>query len=52
MLTQIFAARAALDQVGKTILDRHVEHCVHEAIADGKAEEAIRDLQKAIDRLI
>jgi len=52
MLTQISAVRAALDQVGKTILDNHVEHRVREAIADGKAEEAIRDLRKAIDRLI
>lgn len=52
MLTQISAVRAALDQVGKVILDHHVEHCVREAIVDGKAEEAIRDLRKAIDRLI
>ena len=52
MLTQISAVRAALDQVGKTILDHHVEHCVREAIADGHADDAIRDLKKAIDRLI
>lgn len=52
MLTQISAVRAALDQAGKAILDHHVEHCVREAIADGKADDAIRDLKKAIDRLI
>jgi len=52
MLTQISAVRAALDQVGKAIVDHHVEHCVREAIADGRPDEAIRDLRKAIGRLI
>lgn len=52
ILTQISAVRAALDQVGKVILDHHIDHCVREAIANGQADEAIRDLKKAIDRLL
>ena len=52
MLTQISAVRAALDQVGKTILEQHVDHCLRDALAQGDAEAAARDLKKAIDRLL
>ena len=52
MLTQISAVRAALDQVGRVILEHHIDHCVGEALERGRAEEAVRDLKKALDRLI
>ena len=52
MLTQISAVRAALDQVGKTILEQHVDHCLRDALAQSNADDAARDLKKAIDRLI
>ena len=52
MLTQISAVRAALDQVGKVILEHHIEHCIGEAIERGEAAEAIRDLKKSLNRLI
>ena len=52
MLTQISAVRAALDQVGKVILEHHIEHCVAEAIERGQAADAIRDLKKSLNRLI
>ncbi len=52
MLTQIAAVRAALDQVGKAILEQHIEHCVAKAVKHGEAEEAIRDLKDALDRLV
>jgi DNA-binding FrmR family transcriptional regulator len=32
ILTQISAARAALNQVGMIVLKRHVEHCVVDAV--------------------
>ena len=32
IMTQISAARAALNQVGMLVLQRHVEHCVADAI--------------------
>ncbi len=52
MLTQISAVRAALDQVGKTILEQHVDHCLSDALAHGEADHAARDLKKAVDRLL
>lgn len=52
MLTQVSAVRAALDQVGKLILEHHIEHCVAEAIERGEAADAIRDLKKSLGRLL
>jgi len=52
MLTQIAAVRAALDQVGKIVLEHHIDHCVGEAIARGRSEEAVRDLKGALDRFV
>lgn len=52
VLTQIAAVRAALDQVGKAILEHHIEHCVEKAVKYGEAEEAIRDLKAALDRFV
>jgi DNA-binding FrmR family transcriptional regulator len=52
MLTQIAAVRAALDQVGKAILEQHIEHCVEKAVRHGESEEAIRDLKDALDRFV
>jgi DNA-binding FrmR family transcriptional regulator len=52
MLTQIAAVRAALDQIGKVILEQHIEHCVTRAVKHGEAEEAIQDLRAALDRFV
>lgn len=52
MLTQISAVRAALDQVGKLILEHHIDHCVADAMEQGRPDEAIRDLKQALDRLL
>ena len=52
MLTQIAAVRAALDQVGKVILEHPIAHCVEKAVKPGEAEEAIRDLKDALDRFV
>jgi CsoR family transcriptional regulator, copper-sensing transcriptional repressor len=52
MLTQIAAVRAGLDQVGRAILEHHIEHCVTRAVEQGSPDEAIRDLKEALDRFI
>ena len=52
MLIQVAAVRAALDQVGKAMLEHHIEHCVEQAVKHGEADEAIRDLKAALDRFV
>ncbi len=44
IISQIAAAKNALDGVARIIMKRHVETCVTEAILDGKAEEKIEEL--------
>ena len=40
ILTQIGAVRTALESVGFELLEDHVNHCVHDALASGDAEAA------------
>lgn len=48
ILVQISAIRAALNQVGLQLLERHVSHCVSKAIREGSGEESIRELMDVI----
>lgn len=52
ILTQIAAVRASLDQIGKAILEHHLEHCVLEAVENGNAANAIADLKNALNRFV
>jgi len=52
MLTQVAAVRAALDQVGRAILELHIDESVAKAVEHGQAEDAIRDLKEALDRFV
>ena len=52
MLIQIAAVRAALDQIGKVILQHHIEHCVAKAVEQGHADEAIQELKAALNRFV
>jgi DNA-binding FrmR family transcriptional regulator len=48
IITQIQAAEAALSSVGKSILKKHMEHCVQDALL-GKSKKAA---SQKIDELI
>ena len=52
MLTQISAVRGALEQVSRVIMEHHIEHCVGEAVEHGRRDEVVRDLKKALARLL
>ena len=55
VLTQISAARTALEKVAFEILDGHVTHCVHDAITSGDsaaATEKSRELLEAVERFV
>ena len=52
VLTQVSAAKAALDAVALVLLQDHTEHCVAEAIRSGDGTEKIRELNDAVERLV
>ena len=52
LLTQIAAVRAALDNVGKILLEDHLESCMVEAVKSGNYEEYLRDLKEALSRFL
>ena len=52
VLTQVSAAKAALDAVALVLLQDHTEHCVAEAIRSGNGTEKIRELNDAVERLV
>lgn len=52
VLIQVAAARAALDQAGRLILEDHMDHCIGEAVDEGRGQEALDDLKEALKRFI
>ncbi|MCU0669858.1 MAG: metal-sensitive transcriptional regulator [Myxococcota bacterium] len=53
VLLQVAAVRAALDGVGKLLLQNHVEHCVADAITSGRPkerQEKIAELMEVFSR--
>jgi DNA-binding FrmR family transcriptional regulator len=52
VLTQVSAAKAALDAVALLLLHDHTEHCVVEAIQAGDGTQKIRELNEAVERLV
>ncbi|MDX2288434.1 MAG: metal-sensitive transcriptional regulator [Hyphomicrobiaceae bacterium] len=51
VITQIAAARAALDRVERDILGAHVAHCVDHAIQSGNRAEQRRKVEELIEVL-
>ena len=49
VLLQIAAAQAALGEVGKIVLRSHVETCVSEAMASGRAAERTRKIDELME---
>jgi DNA-binding FrmR family transcriptional regulator len=49
VLLQIAAVRGALDQLGKLLLEGHIETCVADAIRSGRARERDEKLAELIE---
>ena len=49
ILSQLNAAKSALNKVGQVVLEGHIRHCVLNAVRQG-AEEALENFTKAIER--
>ncbi len=54
VLTQISAATKALEAVALNLLEDHLRHCVHNAIAEGgtEADVKITEAAEAVRRLV
>ncbi|MDI6773511.1 MAG: metal-sensing transcriptional repressor [bacterium] len=52
VLAQTAAARAALDQAARVLLEDHLAHCIIEAQGRGNVAAAIGELKDALDRFI
>jgi CsoR family transcriptional regulator, copper-sensing transcriptional repressor len=52
VLTQVNAARAALEGVALMLLRDHTEHCVSEAVRAGDGSAKVRELSDAVERLV
>ncbi|GGB07287.1 transcriptional regulator [Macrococcus hajekii] len=48
ILIQISAIESALKQVGFSVTERHMNHCVSDAIRKGEGEESIAELMKVL----
>ena len=51
VLIQIAAVRSAINNVGKVILQDHIQHCLVDAV-ENDDEQALDDLCQAIDKFI
>lgn len=51
ILIQIAAVKSAVNNVGKLILQDHIQHCVVDAIESGDTQ-SLQDLSAAIDQFI
>ena len=48
VMTQVAGVQAALEQVSLLLMENHLQHCVTEAIQEGKGEEKIREVMDVI----
>ena len=50
VLSQINAAKSALNKVGQVVLEGHIKHCVRDGIEHGDADKTIESFTKAVER--
>lgn len=50
ILVQIGAAKSALHKTGQAVLEGHLQHCITDAVREGKEKEAIKNLTSAIEQ--
>ena len=50
ILSQINAAKSALNRVGQVVLEGHIKHSVRDGLAHGDADRIIESFTKAVER--
>lgn len=48
ILIQLSAIQSGLKQVGYSVTERHMKHCLRDAIEDGKGDEPIEELMTVL----
>lgn len=51
ILIQVSAVKSSVNNIGKIILQDHIEHCIVDAVETGD-EQVLKDLHNAIDKFI
>lgn len=51
VLIQIAAVRSAINNIGKVILEDHINHCIVDAVEHGD-KKALEDLNEAINKFV
>lgn len=51
ILTQIAAARSALDAVAQELLESHLKGCVARAVAEGDSDDAIAEVMMLLKKM-
>lgn len=52
ILTQVMAARSALDQAALQVIDRYLNHCVPEVLNGADAAEVRQKLQRVLELML
>lgn len=47
---QLLATQAILSRVNREVMAAHMEHCMKEAIQDGRSEETIAELMAVLEK--
>ena len=50
ILSQISAAKSALNKVGQVVLEGHIKHCVRDGLEHGDVDKTIDNFTKAVER--
>jgi DNA-binding FrmR family transcriptional regulator len=52
VIEQITAARRALEKVALLVVQRHMNHCVKNAMAEGRGEDLTEELVDTLDKFL
>jgi DNA-binding FrmR family transcriptional regulator len=52
ILMQLAAVRAAVNQVGRSLLETHTRGCVANALRSGDGEQAVAELVEVVDKFV
>ena len=50
ILAQINAAKSALHNAGRVVLEGHIKHCVKDSLAKGDVDDTVAKFAKAVER--